>query len=366
MPDGSVATAASLRQLIGTAVRTSTPGSAANTVAVTLWNLIQNRPANIDSIADLDTSGVVERQTDGTFVTRSIPHGVGSPGLDGEPGEDALMFPGPPGQKGTKGDKGDAGARGPSGGPVGPMGPPGFDGEDGESPMWIPGSPGKDGTGGSGSAANITPDTHPASPTDWDDEFEFGSSIDTTGARFSGANAWTISNSTTGLTTTVGSGSLLITRPASSGSTNVNIFYQTAPTGTWTIVAKMATSTANAMGLYAGVHTGKFLCLGRIGTSIELSAFTSITSFNSAVASVSWPMSGSFSGSTTTPSWTYLKMSWDGTNVTFAISASGVPGSFLTVGSSTFLGVAPAEVGFCCDGFGGITMIAADWFRRAA
>lgn len=36
----------------------------------------------------------------------------------------------------------------------------------------------------------ISPDTHPTSPTVWDDEFEYGTAIDTTGARFSGANAW--------------------------------------------------------------------------------------------------------------------------------------------------------------------------------
>lgn len=235
--------------------------------------------------------------------------------------------------------------------------------------MWGP--PGPQGPAGSGGgpAANITPDTHPASPTAWDDEFEFGTTLDTSGSRRAGANAWSTFNVTAGTTVTIGSGSLLIDQPVVSGSTDVSLFYQAAPSGTWTIVAKMSVATANVVGLYAGSHTGKFLSLGWVGGgTIEMASFNSTTSFSGGIASTSWPASGTVggAGSTTPPSWVYLAMSWDGTQVTYAVSASGVPGSFLTVASSTFLGAAPAEVGFCSDAFGGTSEVIADWFRRTA
>lgn len=233
--------------------------------------------------------------------------------------------------------------------------------------MWgPPGAMGPAGAGGSGSSANITPDTHPSSPTAWDDEFEFGTTLDVTGARRSGANAWTAFNQTSGMTLAVAQGALQTAQPVVSSSTDVSIFYQTAPSGAWTVVAKMAILTANIVGLYAGVHTGKFLVMGFLGSNAAATAFNSSSSFSSTLASNGWPAGGNFSGSTTQPSWVYLMMSWDGTQVTAAISPTGVPGSFQTVATSTFLGAAPAEVGFCSDAFGGPSNITMDWFRRTA
>lgn len=46
------------------------------------------------------------------------------------------------------------------------------------------------GGGGGSGGGNITPDTHPVIPSAWDDEFEYGTAIDTAGARRAGAQAW--------------------------------------------------------------------------------------------------------------------------------------------------------------------------------
>lgn len=93
---------------------------------------------------------------------------------DGEDGQNAV--PGPPGIQGPQG-------------PIGPQSPiiwlPGDDGEDG-----MMGPPGIAGISGSGSSG-ILIDVPPASPTAWDDEFTFGTALDTSGARRAGANAWT-------------------------------------------------------------------------------------------------------------------------------------------------------------------------------
>lgn len=67
-----------------------------------------------------------------------------------------------------------------------------------------------DGTSATAGASNITADTHPLTANAWDDEFEYGTGVDTTGARFSGANAWSWFNQGT-QTGVIRSGSLLMT-----------------------------------------------------------------------------------------------------------------------------------------------------------
>jgi hypothetical protein len=137
-PDGSVLTVDALKALLGG----TSKSVAASAPAITLWQLIQQVPDNIKDVALLNTAGVVERQSDGSWVTRAL--GVGAPGMDGEPGEEGPWIPGPPGRDGAQGIPGPIG---PSGGPVGPMGPPGFDGEPGEIELH-PGPPGQRGTQG--------------------------------------------------------------------------------------------------------------------------------------------------------------------------------------------------------------------------
>ncbi|MGH8258784.1 MAG: hypothetical protein ACREUG_03740, partial [Steroidobacteraceae bacterium] len=237
-PGGAVLTVAQLKALLGAASASGTPASAMLGVSVTLWNLIQEIPANVTQVALLNTSGVVQRQGDGSWITRVIPAGgIGPPGMDGEPGEDGAWMPGPPGRDGAAGAKGDPGPAGPSGGPVGPMGAPGFDGEPGEDGMW--GAPGVPGSGGSGAAANITPDTHPSSPTVWDDEFEFGSTLDTTGARRSGANPWTIVNTPGSSSQSIADGALNVLLKTSA----VGSFLATQPapsSGAWAFELKLS------------------------------------------------------------------------------------------------------------------------------
>lgn len=138
-PDGSVLTVDALKALLG--------GSSSKTIgnsapAITLWQLIQQVPANVKAVALLDTAGVVERMPDGSWITR--PGALGVPGNDGEPGEDGP--PGPPGRDGAQGPQGIQGPAGTPGGPPGPVGPPAIEGEPGEDGP--PGPPGQAGAAG--------------------------------------------------------------------------------------------------------------------------------------------------------------------------------------------------------------------------
>lgn len=303
----------------------------------------------------------------------------GPPGRDGPTGPTGGLGPMGPAvlfiDEGPEGEQGFPGAPGPSGGPPGPQGPAGAAGPTGPI-IWLPGEDGQDGdmgppgisgtsSGGGGSGGNITPDVHPTSPTAWDDEFEYGSALDTTGARRAGANAWTFYNQNTGLTASVAQGSLVWVNPVQGSATNVNIAAQAAPSGNWTFTAKVTLSAGNILGLYAGSHTGKFLQMGFFHGSLAMLAFNSVTSYNNTVGSAGWP-NGSLNGYSF-PGWIYIQTSWDGTNTHFWISPSGVPGTFIEVGTgSAFLGAAPAEIGFCSDGYGNPAIMAVDWFRRVA
>lgn len=126
-PDGSVLTVEALKALLGGASSSAKLSNSAP--AITLWQLIQQVPANVKEVALLNTAGVIERMPDGSWITR--PGALGVPGADGEPGDDGP--PGPPGPPGRDGSPGPIGAPGPMGPAIflfeegldGEMGPPG-------------------------------------------------------------------------------------------------------------------------------------------------------------------------------------------------------------------------------------------------
>jgi hypothetical protein len=366
-PDGSVLTVDALKALLGGTSK-SVAGSAP---AVTLWQLIQQVPDNIKDVALLNTAGVVERQSDGSWVTRAL--GVGAPGMDGEPGEEGPWIPGPPGRDGAQGIPGPIG---PSGGPVGPMGPPGFDGEPGEielhpgppgqrgtqgaagpvGPRGFAGPPGLDGErgedgmwgppgpaapagSGGGSAANITPDTHPSSPTLWDDEFEFGSALDTTGARSSGAKPWVVVNQPGTSTLNVSKGAFDLNCTLASLSKNLSVVGVAPPSsGAWefttkllnvgvSIVTPVSAAVAGGIGVYnSGNNHIDGICWQVNGTSDGNTHYI----VNEQATSFTAPNTPFFTAVANLPPVMpfpprYLKVAYDGSStLTFSLSYDGV------------------------------------------
>lgn len=99
-------------------------------------------------------------------------------------------------------------------------------------------------TGGSGGGSDI--DAPPAVPTAWDDEFDFGTVVDTTGARRAGANAWVIhsANGTTG-TETIESSLLVASYGAATGT---RLILQPVPTGDYSFTVKAHYTGVGAWG----------------------------------------------------------------------------------------------------------------------
>jgi len=281
---------------------------------------------------------------------------VGTPGTQGpaiylaaEDGEDGWhAIPGQPGVAGATGS-------------AGPAGPAIFflaeDGQDGE-----PGPPGAVGPAGTGGATgvNITPDTHPSSPTVWDDEFEFGSSIDTTGARFAGANAWVLINNggATPVTSLVQLGGLA--NISVNGSSNSGIFFsQAVPATPWEFTWKFFAAAGFAI---YNSSTYKGYYWGWNGTNLQLQSETRNASNNTY----------SFNATTATQTWSgivpvYMKVKNDGTNLIFSYSAGGLQYTVLaTVALSAWVG---SVTHIAIIGNGGVNIVSAhqmDWFRRTA
>lgn len=285
---------------------------------------------------------------------------------DGEDGWHAI--PGKDGAPGAAGTNGTNGATGPAG-PAGPAGPVIFlladDGEDGMM--------GPPGVGGSStpvtSLVNVTADTHPSSPTSSDDEFEFGATIDTTGARFPGATPWTVLNFGT-QSNTVGQGSLV----AHTGTVgNLLAFVQAAPGGSYEFTAKVAgapnsavflalvfRNTANNNEIIIGIIPNNYLLVQRQTNNYSTGAST----FNSAPYSTNLsPYIGAWANPI------YLRGTYNGTTLVLSVSATGINGTFLPLVTETvasFLG-AITHVGLYTNSSPTTNGYpSCDWFRRTA
>lgn len=214
-----------------------------------------------------------------------------------------------------------------------------------------------------------TPDNPPASPAAADDEFD-GTSFDTAGTRFSGANAWAWRNQGSA-TAVLADGHLVLTAPAS-GSDNHRIVEQTAPGGSWKYRLKMSdlrmTESNYACGaiVIANSSNGKFIAFQKAysgGVQMQLDRYNSVTSHNTTLV-------GSFIFSTRSPHHAlYLEVESDGTTLTFRYSDSGVDGTYITFGSDTissFLGTAD-RIGISADSVNSnVVQTVVDWFRRVA
>lgn len=275
--------------------------------------------------------------------------------LSAEDGEEGQSIPGRDGSNGATG-------------PQGIPGPALFflaeDGVDGE-----PGPPGQ-AAPVTTSLVNVTPDTHPSSPTAWDDEFESGSSIDTAGTRFSGANAWTL-HSSSAVSWTVAQGSVVV-----SGASSPSAFaMQPIPGGSWefTIKCSAAMNATSQYGIGLGVwnnSTGKMTHIAFFVDTNGLYAQRFIV--NTSTFNLTFSANNSFAilpyiGHAQSA---YLKVIYDGTNLNFLVSGPGVPGTFMSIYTETlasWVGTLSNIFLSCLNVPAGPQQLPwCDWFRRTA
>lgn len=101
------------------------------------------------------------------------------------------------------------------------------------------------------STSNITPDSHPEFPTPYDDEFEYGSAIDTTGVRRSSANSWTLHTSSGQADPIVAQGAMAVATVSGTSS----VMLQSAPGEDCAFVVRgEMRPTANNGGIAVGFY----------------------------------------------------------------------------------------------------------------
>lgn len=221
----------------------------------------------------------------------------------------------------------------------------------------------------SGAAANITPDTHPLVPTGVglgpNDEFETGSTIDTAGTRYASATPWTAFNISTA-TTAISYGSLALL-PVNTAANTVNGYSQPISGATWAYTTKIATTPngGSAFGIFlatAAGAAGKFIYLNiSTSTQINVQNYTNSTTFSATAGTVSVTTNGQY---------IYLRVQYDGTNLKFFYSITGIEASYalvLTVAPAVFLGSVPTLVGLAGNLQSTTQFMALyDWFRKTA
>ncbi len=234
------------------------------------------------------------------------------------------------------------------------------------------------GGGSTSSAGNVTPDTHGTIPTGVglgpNDEFEYGTSIDTTGARYSGATAWTWGNQSTS-TAAVADGSMQLLPPVN--DSNIHSLEQPLPgSGNWTYQTKITQvnfGNYNAVGMVLRQSsTGRMLRYCAVANSVSVSdyqvdEFTNYTTFNSTLVNgkLNLPVATLANSNSFPP--VYVQLSTDGTNYYFSVSLSGFPGTFFQLNSLSVGGWLTADkIGlFALAANMNYSPIAQfDWFRR--
>lgn len=219
--------------------------------------------------------------------------------------------------------------------------------------------------------ANVTPDTHPTVPSNWDDEFEFGSTLDTSGSRRASAVPWSVlGGGGTPTVATVTNGAFVF-----GFNSNSTIIYTQSLSGitapyAFTIKIALAPIGAPANFMNAGIFlrnssTGKLLSwhpLYSSGWEFEAFEWTNYT-INTGI------FTGNPLGLTTWLSGVYLTIAYDGTNIACSASGVGATNTFythVTQAASSWVGT-PDTVGIMLNNNSAGTFNAAvDWFRRTA
>jgi hypothetical protein len=203
-------------------------------------------------------------------------------------------------------------------------------------------------TSGSGTVEpfNITPDAHPVTPTGVglgpNDEFETGSTIDTAGTRYSSATAWTAFNAT-GLTTSISEGALILSNNTNTTALASGYSQPISGNTTWQYTVKVATGGTGLIGIglaTASGSSGNISALGlAVGTGFVVQHMSNASTFTAnAYVGGAVPNRNGLGHSS---DYNYLQIYFDGTNINYQVSATGVPGTYVTVFSETpaaFLG----------------------------
>lgn len=224
-----------------------------------------------------------------------------------------------------------------------------------------------------GSTAPISPDTAASSPNAADDEFEFGTALDTTGARRTSATAWAWVNQGTG-SAAVAQGNLVLKAPA--GSTpNFRLVVQPVSGTAWRYRYKMTTMFAteanfrHVAGIVRNSTSGKFVAFSRAyqsGPVLEVDRWNSPTSF-SATNVTSGTMYGATLRNSRTPMWFEVELASG--SLLFRYSDCGVDGTFTlfaTEALTTFI-TSVDGIGLGVDSENSNDTVGVfDWFRRMA
>jgi hypothetical protein len=225
------------------------------------------------------------------------------------------------------------------------------------------------GGGGSSEPFNVTADTHAAVPTGVglgpNDEFEYGTSLDTTGARYSGATPWTIISVNCASPQAAGSVSIV----ASAGAPGFFAMQPVASGSSWAYVVKVFPAVT-------GNNYGVVLTAYNSANNNALSAFVYSPNTLYTQRETINPANGQYAYNTNLGStavyanqWIYLRFRYDGTNLYTGFSYTGLWYTEYNtenvagyLGAITHVGIgAPASTGTTGDA-GGFC----DYFRRAA
>ena len=229
------------------------------------------------------------------------------------------------------------------------------------------------GGGGGSSLFNVTPDVHPANPTSTSgntDEFESGTAIDTAGTRYVGAVPWAVIGPNTGfLNSAVANGSVTIGN-TSTGSVNTSAVYGQAiasPSSPWTLVCKLTDFNQGVSAIFAGI------CVvdATSGAGYFMGFFTGESGEILINSQTSWAAGntvGKFSSAFLpyTGAAAYLKINFDGTNLNFFTSLSGIRwAAVFSVAAATLIGGPPDTFGIYSGGTTSSPQaISFDFFRR--
>lgn len=211
--------------------------------------------------------------------------------------------------------------------------------------------------GGGGSGSPVTADNPPANPSDWDDEFEYGSTLDTAGARRPGAKPWSFIGSDVGDPAPIANG----------WACSKAVLKATMPVPLTTFRLRGKFSAPGAVVSNNSMYAGCFLIGptrsagmvlynngGRFGTDVAIFSSSLVWSSDLSTAA---------SGSEfhTSAAW-YYEIAYDGTNIMFGVSSNGFFFRRLYTGTAaTLIGGAPTLIamhlqdlgsggaGGCCD-----------------
>lgn len=215
----------------------------------------------------------------------------------------------------------------------------------------------------------ISVDDHPSNGNVANDEFE-GSSLDTTGTRFTGANAWSWYQQSSSSITQANGSSVLLGDVGDAVST-LRFIRQAVPTAPWKFRAKCAYGGPNnpdnmrSSGLVIHNTANSRYCIVGPGY-INASKFDAVEGIEGTGHPTSRGEIVTTRADLFRPG--YVEIENDGTTLYFRYSGSGVEGSFYTLFSRAISGfmsdVTHIGLGFVAEGDPRAASLVTDWFRR--